>query len=249
MTSKRFVKFTEEEIASFTEHQENANTKKKTVPDLKLFNEFLNSEEEERKIENIPAAELQHLAKKFVLGVRKKNGEEYEPSSLRGFLQSVDRYLRKKGCTFSLFNDKQFCEVQDILKKKQKQVKTIGKGNKPNSADTLTDEEIEEFYRAGVGGSVIERVVTYKLLGVYIPDDLSWNVHMEHIVKKANKRLYALRALKKSGLTITQLVQVYCSIVRSVLEYACPVWAALPKYLEDAIESVQKTALRIVLPN
>ena len=140
--------------------------------DLKLFNEFLNSEEEERKIENIPAAELQHLAKKFVLGVRKKNGEEYEPSSLRGFLQSVDRYLRKKGCTFSLLNDKEFCEVQDILKKKQKQVKAIGKGNKPNSADALTDEEIEEFYRAGVGGSVIERVVTYKLLGVYISDDL-----------------------------------------------------------------------------
>ena len=249
MTSKKFVKFTEEEIASFTEDQENANTKKKTVSDLKLFNEFLNSEEEERNIENIPAAELQQLAKKFVLGVRKKNGEEYEPSSLRGFLQSVDRYLRKKGCTFSLLNDKEFCEVQDILKKKQKQVKAIGKGNKPNSADTLTDEEIEEFYRAGVGGSVIERVVTYKLLGVYISDDLSWNVQMEHIVKKANMRLYALRALKKGGLTITQLVQVYCSIVRSVLEYACPVWAALPKYLEDAIESVQKRALRIVLPN
>ena len=28
-----------------------------------------------------------------------------------------------------------------------------------------------------------------------------------------------------------------------------PVWAALPKYLEDTIESVQKEALRIVLPN
>ena len=47
-----------------------------------------------------------------------------------------------------------------------------------------------------VGGSVIERVVTYKLLGVYISEDLSWNVHIEHIVKKANKRLYALRTLK-----------------------------------------------------
>ncbi|XP_068749040.1 uncharacterized protein [Montipora capricornis] len=100
-----------------------------------------------------------------------------------------------------------------------------------------------------VGSSVIERVLTYKLLGVYISEDLSWNVHIEHIVKKANKRLYALRTLKKSGLTTMQLVQVYCSIVRSVLEYACPVWAALPKYLDDAIESVQKTALRIVLPN
>lgn len=73
-----------------------------------------------------------------------------------------------------------------------------------------------------VGGSVIERVVTYKLLGVYIFDDLSRNFHIEHIVKKANKRLYALHSLKKSGLTITQLLQVYCSIVRFVLEYACP---------------------------
>ena len=44
-------------------------------------------------------------------------------------------------------------------------------------------------------------------------------------------------------------VQVYRSIVRSVLEYACPVWAALPKYLADVIKSVQKRALRIVLPN
>ena len=58
-----------------------------------------------------------------------------------------------------------------------------------------------------------------------------------------------LRTLKKSNLTIMQLVQVYSSIVRSVIEYACPVWAALPKYLDDAIESVQKRALRIVLPN
>ena len=116
--------------------------KKKTVSDLKLFNEFLNSEEGERNRENIPAAELQQLAKKFVLRVRKKNGEEYEPSSLRGFLQSVDRYLGKKGCTFSLLNDKEFCEVQDILKKKQKKLKAIGKRNKPNGADALTDEAV-----------------------------------------------------------------------------------------------------------
>ena len=73
MASKRFVKFTEEEIASFTEHQENANTKKKTVSDLKLFNEFLNSdEEEERNRENIPAAKLQQLAKTFAWSKKEK---------------------------------------------------------------------------------------------------------------------------------------------------------------------------------
>lgn len=64
--SKRFVKFTEDEIASFTEDQEDANTKEKTVSDLKLFNEFLNNEEEERNMENIPAGELQQMASKQV---------------------------------------------------------------------------------------------------------------------------------------------------------------------------------------
>ena len=49
-----------------------------------------------------------------------------------------------------------------------------------------------------VGGSVIERVLAYKLFGVYISEDLSWNVHIEHTVKKANKRLYALRTLKEA---------------------------------------------------
>jgi len=80
---------------------------------------------------------------KFVLGVRDKNGEEYEPSSLRGFLQSVDLFLRKNGCTFSLLNDKEFCELQEILKKSKKQLKAIGKGNRPNCVDALSDEEIK----------------------------------------------------------------------------------------------------------
>ena len=63
-----------------------------------------------------------------VLAVRKKNGEEYEPSSLRAFMQSIDRHLRKNNYGFSVLNDKEFHEVLDILKKKQKQLKSIGKG-------------------------------------------------------------------------------------------------------------------------
>jgi len=133
--------------------------KKKTLYDLKLFKEFLTSEDERRELQEIPAAELQQFAIKFVLGVKNKNGEEYEPSSLRGFLQSVDRFLRKNRCTFSLLNDKEFCELQDILKKKQKQFKAIGKGNKLNSADALSDEEIEEFYRVGVLGNNTPRAL------------------------------------------------------------------------------------------
>jgi hypothetical protein len=42
---------------------------------------------------------------------------------------------------------------------------------------------------------------------------------------------------------------VYFSMVRSILEYACPVWhTMLPMGLGDKIEKVQKRAFRIIYP-
>ena len=40
-----------------------------------------------------------------------------------------------------------------------------------------------------IGNNVIERVTTYKSLGVILSSDLKWNSHIEYIVKKANKKL------------------------------------------------------------
>ena len=44
-----------------------------------------------------------------------------------------------------------------------------------------------------VGGSVIESVESFKLLGVYISMDLSWSTHCDYIIGKSNRRLYALK--------------------------------------------------------
>lgn len=41
---------------------------------------------------------------------------------------------------------------------------------------------------------------------------------------------------------------MYSSLIRSVLEYASPVWANLPEYLSLLIEGVQKKALEIIFP-
>jgi hypothetical protein len=86
------------------------------------------------------------------LAVRKKDGEEYEPSSIRAFVQSIDRYLRKKNYGFSVLHDKKFNDIQDTLKKKQKHLKSLGKGNRPNAAEPLSDEDINTFYDQGVLG-------------------------------------------------------------------------------------------------
>ena len=70
MASDRFVKLSEADIKSLSEEQENVKTKKKTLHDLKLFKDFLTTEDERRELQEIPAVKLQQFPKTFLLGVR-----------------------------------------------------------------------------------------------------------------------------------------------------------------------------------
>ena len=68
-------------------------------------------------------------------------------------------------------------------------------------------------------------------------------------MKKAAKRLYFLKVLKRSGLTSDHLGQLhfYVAVIRPILEYCSPVLNHnLPQYLSDKIESIRKRAIRII---
>ena len=99
-----------------------------------------------------------------------------------------------------------------------------------------------------VGNAIVERVASFKLLGAYISRDLTWFTHVNYILKKANKRLYILRALRRSGVSVPDMVNIYCAVIRSVVEYASPVFSDLPAVLCCALERMQKRALSIILP-
>ena len=96
--------------------------------------------------------------------------------------------------------------------------------------------------------SDIVQVSTFKPLGVHLSGDLTWAVHCDYIVKKANRWLYALRQLKKCKVPSADIVHIYCALIRSILEYASAVFADLPKYLACYLENVQKRALSIIWP-
>ena len=88
-----------------------------------------------------------------------------------------------------------------------------------------------------------------KLLGLNISSDLKWNVHVLELVKKASYRLYFLRQLKRSQVAPEELMLFYISCIRSILEYACPVFhRALPGYLSEDLERLQERALPIIYP-
>ena len=99
-----------------------------------------------------------------------------------------------------------------------------------------------------ISGCPVESVSSFKLLGVLLSDDLTWSSHVDYVLKKANSRLYALRLLKRAGLSPIDLTSTYSSFIRSRIEYASPAWSALPISLSNLLESIQKRALRIIFP-
>ncbi|CDQ58637.1 unnamed protein product [Oncorhynchus mykiss] len=60
-----------------------------------------------------------------------------------------------------------------------------------------------------IDGTVVERVVSFKFLGVHITDKLNWSTHTDSIVKKAQQRLFNLRRLKKFSLSPKALTNFY----------------------------------------
>ena len=45
---------------------------------------------------------------------------------------------------------------------------------------------------------MVERISSYKLLGVIINENLKWNFHVDYITTKASKKLYPLRLFKRA---------------------------------------------------
>ena len=100
-----------------------------------------------------------------------------------------------------------------------------------------------------VDNKSLEVVKQAKLLGLTFDNKLSWNSHIENIVKKASKRLYFLSQLKRAKIPTTDLVLFYITCVRSVVDYTVPVFHyAPPKYLIEELERIQKRAMAISFP-
>ena len=125
--------------------------------------------------------------------------------------------------------------------------------NASKTHELLTDFSKDKVFSAlpniTMSGVEIQRTKSAEILGVTISDYLSWNIQVDNIVSKAIKRVYMLYQLKRSGINQADLLSIHVSVIRPVLEYACPVWGTnIPGYLSDKIEMVQKRALNAIYP-
>ena len=139
-------------IEEYNTDQENKNTRAKTRRDVKLLTAFLLEKDEQRKIEEIQPEELNRCVSELILSVKRKDGQDYEPSSLRGLFSSFNRYLKERKYSASIIEDIVFDQARKCLEARSKQLKKEGKGNKPNATEALTDVEENILYEKNLLG-------------------------------------------------------------------------------------------------
>ncbi|XP_071177505.1 uncharacterized protein KIAA1958-like [Mytilus edulis] len=110
-----------------------------------MFYDWCRSNGNLRLVEDVPAEELD--------GVRRKDGEEYEPVTLTGVQNSIDRHLKDNKSMIDIKIDKLFDHSRKILETKRKELKGQGKGNKKNRAEAVEPEDVKLLYNKQILGA------------------------------------------------------------------------------------------------
>ena len=102
--------------------------------------------------------------------------------------------------------------------------------------------------RLMINNKNIEQLSAVRLLGVWISNDLSWQLNCEQLCKKAYSRLSLLTKLKYVGTKREDLLDIYKLCIRSTLEYCSVLFhSSLTKEQSDMIERCQKVSLQVIL--
>ena len=115
--------------------------------------------------------------------------------------------------------------------------------NTSRSTSILSELPFFKFYYS-LNGVLIDYVTQHTDLGVIITSDLSWSSHCEYIINTMTAKFNLLRRtcyfLNRSALKRS----LYLSMVRSLVEHCNSVWSNVGKVQLNALERVQRRAVK-----
>ena len=103
------------ELQQFKENVENSNAKKSTKTWVTVWTSWAEEKGYSPDIVSYETKELDEKLQKIFAGVRKKDGSDYEPDSLRIMIASLDRHLKVTGSSISIAKDKEFVNSRKLL--------------------------------------------------------------------------------------------------------------------------------------
>ena len=92
---------------------------------------------------------------------------------------------------------------------------------------------------------ILENSKCEKDIGVHIDEFLSFDIHINTAINKAN-RILAITRKTFDYMNPEMFAQIFKSLVRPHVEYAAPVWTPHKIYQIEAIENVQRRATKII---
>ena len=95
-------------IQSLKENAKNKNTQQSTNNWLKVWKSWASQKGYGESIEKYEPEALKKILEDFYATVRKKDGEDYEPDSLRVMVTAIDRYLTEKEYKHTIIRDREF---------------------------------------------------------------------------------------------------------------------------------------------
>ena len=96
-----------------------------------------------------------------------------------------------------------------------------------------------------IDGAPISQVPSTKSLGVYIDENLTWNVHIENLSKKIASGIGALKRIRPFVPHKT-LLFIYNSLVKPHFDYCNVVWGSCNKTLVNKLKKLQNRAARVL---
>ena len=132
--ASRFVEADGTLIEELKHVSENKNTKRSTVYWTGVFKQWAVTRGKKEEIENYEVSQLNEALAQFFAEVKKENGNEYEPNSLKVMQASLDRYLRSKNYPKSIVRDAEFLSSRKVLEGKARKLRELGMGKQPNKS-------------------------------------------------------------------------------------------------------------------
>ena len=149
LNQERFTLATDDTIEELRNGAKNISTSKSTSFWLSVWKTCCEGKSIALEIEKHEPAELNRLLEKFYAEVKNKNGQDYEPDSLRVTIAALD----------SIVKDREFHSSKQVLEGKAKLLRQAGGGKRPNKARNLTKEEEVLWKESKFGSTTPEALV------------------------------------------------------------------------------------------
>lgn len=139
------------------------------------------------------------------------------------------------------------CDYDAILKFSQEKLLKLNTKKTVSMVFGNTKTEKLKLQIEDGNGGEIESVEEFKLLGVVLDRKLTMKTHIRHIKKKCYRRIRVMRNLVRNNVPTDKCVTVYKTQIRSIIEYAAPVYWPMINATDTAeLERIQRNSLKTI---